>query len=62
MDKRKIAETIAKGAGAHRIAERLILQIKPNTTWYRAVAAAKLAFLLDLKMDVALAIIEEMDA
>ena len=58
----KIAAQIIKGATMHRVAERLILETKPVTKAYKAIAAAKLAFIYRMPFDWSVAVIEEMDA
>lgn len=56
-----IRQKIINGASIHRVAERLILEIKKNTKFYKAIAAAKLAWIYEIPFDNALAIINEMD-
>jgi hypothetical protein len=58
----RIAALITNGASMHRVAERLILEIKPLTTAYKAIATAKLSFIYRMPFDLALAVVEEMDA
>lgn len=58
----KLAEKIINGASMHRVASRIIHEVKANTSFYRPIAAAKLAFIYDdMPLCHAMAVIQEMD-
>jgi len=59
-ERAKIAARIINGASIHRVAERLILETRRNTKFFKPIAAAKLAFLYGIDFGDALAIICEM--
>jgi hypothetical protein len=61
MNRDEIAAKIIKGASIHRVAERIILETKPNTEFFKPIAAAKLAFLYRIDFGDACAIVSEMD-
>lgn len=61
MNREEIAAKIIKGAGIHRVALRIIEEVKANTKWHKPIAAAKLAFLYQIPFGDACAVVSEMD-
>ena len=61
MNRDEIAAKIIKGASIHRVAARIILEVKQNTKFFKPIAAAKLAFLYQIPFGDACAVIAEMD-
>jgi len=61
MDRKEIAARIIKGADIHRVAERIILELRQSTNFVQPIAAAKLAFLYEIPFGDALAVVSEMD-
>lgn len=56
-----IREKITKGASIHRVAERLVLEMRGRIPLYKHIAASKLAWIYQISTWDAYAVIQEMD-
>jgi hypothetical protein len=62
MNRDELSAKIIAGASIHRVAVRIIEDVKRSTaTWYKPIAAAKLAFFFKLSFPDAWSVIQEMD-
>lgn len=65
MNRDELSAKIIAGASIHRVAVRIIEDVKRSTamptSWYKPIAAAKLAFFFKLSFPDAWSVIQEMD-